>query len=308
MKYVKIFALALGALTLTACSNDDDYNTASNVTVEMAQSEIEFRENAGVSNPVYVPIQITGDANGPVKVTVKVEGSGSNPALPYEDRNGEWSGNYLVTSTTITIPADEKRASVEIKTFDDIEENDDRTFTITIETAEGATIGNPSSTIVTLLDNDKGSAYDKLTGSWNFNFTNSDGQAESTPITISALEPGEEGYGTELLLEGLLNNPTIVTLYYYSDNDGNPYVEFILPEPIIGYDADNYIWAMVSQISESGGVSVATRPTAIRGEVSEDLRTITFNPSDMIGFIVAAKDLSALVGIYELADGITITR
>lgn len=43
MKYTKIFALTLGLLSLTACSDKDDFNTAQNVTVEMGVSEL-FRE------------------------------------------------------------------------------------------------------------------------------------------------------------------------------------------------------------------------------------------------------------------------
>ena len=37
MKLNKIFAIALAALTLTACSDDDDINTA-NVTVNMQKT------------------------------------------------------------------------------------------------------------------------------------------------------------------------------------------------------------------------------------------------------------------------------
>lgn len=49
MKYVKLFALAAGAFMLTACSDDNDFNSASDVTVEMAKSEITVKENAGHS-------------------------------------------------------------------------------------------------------------------------------------------------------------------------------------------------------------------------------------------------------------------
>ncbi len=50
MKYVKLFALAAGAFMLTACSDDNDFNSASDVTVEMAKSEITVKENAGTFN------------------------------------------------------------------------------------------------------------------------------------------------------------------------------------------------------------------------------------------------------------------
>ena len=66
---------------------------------------------------------MTGDPNGPVKVKIVVEASASNPALPFEEKEGKWSGNYIITSETINIPADEKTANVEISTVDDLEEN-----------------------------------------------------------------------------------------------------------------------------------------------------------------------------------------
>ena len=51
MKLNKIFAIALAALTLTACSDDDDnnflggVNTASGVTVEMGNSQFTTQES-----------------------------------------------------------------------------------------------------------------------------------------------------------------------------------------------------------------------------------------------------------------------
>lgn len=67
MKYTKIFALTLGLLSLTACSDKDDFNTAQNVTVEMGVSELSVNENGG---RITVPVKLSGEANGDRKSVV----------------------------------------------------------------------------------------------------------------------------------------------------------------------------------------------------------------------------------------------
>ncbi len=48
----------------------------------MADSQITVKESEG---QFFVPIKVDGKANGDVKVTVKVEGTGNNPAQPTEN-------------------------------------------------------------------------------------------------------------------------------------------------------------------------------------------------------------------------------
>lgn len=78
MKLNKIFAIALAALTLTACSDDDDVNSAA-CTVSMQEQTINASEDMVADIYYYVPIQVTGDSNGPIRVTVEV--SGTEPLL-----------------------------------------------------------------------------------------------------------------------------------------------------------------------------------------------------------------------------------
>lgn len=95
MKLYKIFAVALAALTMTACSDDDDkigWNSNADVTVEMGQASISFKEGRGMVN---VPVTVTGEANGNIMVTVACEETGLNPAQ--EDVH------YYVTDKTIII-------------------------------------------------------------------------------------------------------------------------------------------------------------------------------------------------------------
>lgn len=296
MKYLKILALALGAFVMTSCSNDDKVNSTSGVTVEMGESEITVKENAGAFS---VPVKVTGDPNGPVRIKVKVEASGNNPALPFEERDGKWSGNFIVTSETLNIPADEKVANIEISTVDDLEENADRTFIITIESAEGATIGNVASTIVTLKDNDS-VPYEKVQGAWKFNYTDASGNSAAWSVNILGYDEGEEEYGNILDLEGLIVSRTYLTLYFYNDEaTGESWVEMVLPEPIALYDADHYVWALK-------GLSLAQ--SIVKGTFSEDLQTISFDPEDEVVFYVASPDFKDQRGIYAQASAITMSR
>lgn len=296
MKYFKILALALGAFFMTACSDNDKVNSVAGVTVEMGTSEISVKENTGTFS---VPVKLTGDPNGPVRIQIKVEGTGSNPAYPFEPNNGNWSGNFIVTSETINIPADEKTASIEISTVDDPEENADRTFIVTIVSAEGATLGSATSTLVTIKDNDS-VPYEKVQGAWKFNFNDYDGEPASWNVNIMGYDEDENGYGTELVLEGLITSGTNLTLYYYYDEASNTsWVEMQLPEPIAAYDADNYVWTL-------NGFNLD--PSVVRGTFSEDLKTISFDPDDTLVFYVAAPDFSSYLGVYDTASNISMVR
>lgn len=302
MKYLKIMALALGGFLLTACSNDDDYNTASGVTVEMGVSEFTASESASSFN---VPIKITGDANGPVKVEIKVESTGSNPAVPYEERDGVWSGNFIVTSETINIPSDDKIAYVQIRPIDDKDENDSRTFTITIVSAEGATIGALNSTLVTLKDNDS-TPYGKIQGEWTFSFINQNGAPAAWNVNLTGYEEGTPEYENLLTLEGLAGRESYLDLDYYEDETtGEMYVEMILPEPIAWYDSANYIWLFTGRRTDAG-FSLASG--TIRGTVSADMKEITFDPAAYLIFTVANPDLSSILGVLSTAEGIKMTR
>lgn len=62
MKLSKILAIGLAVLTMTACSDDDEFNFNSdgNVTVDMAQPSITLKENKGYFNvPVVVRVKPT---------------------------------------------------------------------------------------------------------------------------------------------------------------------------------------------------------------------------------------------------------
>lgn len=303
MKSVKLFAASLSLLLLAACSDKEEYNSATGVTVEMAQSEMTVKENQGI---VEIPVKVTGEANGPISVKVEVKGTGNIPATPFEEVNGKWEGNFVLSSETINIPAGEKSVNVEINLIDDILETGDRTMEVKIVGCDGATIGAVTSTLVTISDNESLPVYDMIQGAWKFNYTDRSGKPTTTSVTIFGFDEGSEEYEQGILeMEGLLNNPTVLSLYLTHDEaTGKYYVSMQLPEPIIWYDANNYIWVL--------GTNAAGGPTnadiVVRGEFDKASQTITFPASDKIWFYVASPDFSNQVGVYNTAEGITMSK
>ena len=89
MKYIKLFMLLAVVAFFGACSSDDDsWNTASDVIVSMENATMNIKESQGLTN---VPIKVTGKTNGNVYVTVEVKEVGSNPAKeirPLGDQDG----------------------------------------------------------------------------------------------------------------------------------------------------------------------------------------------------------------------------
>lgn len=190
MKLNKIFALALATLTLTACSDDDDTNTAS-CTVSMQEQVINASEDMVQDVYYYVPVQVSGDANGPIRVTVQVSGTGETPAIEGE--------HYVITEKTITIPAGSKVGKIEFHPTGDTEINEDRQFVMTITAAEGAVIGQNKTTVINLLDDDHllPEAYAKVDGIYNCN-----GDGQQFNLGIATYPEGDENYLKKVIIYG----------------------------------------------------------------------------------------------------------
>jgi len=191
MKLNKIFAIALAALTLTACSDDDNVVNTNDVTVNMQQSSMSVAEDA-ISGKYYsIPVVISGETNGPVTVTISVSGEGQEPAT--EDKD------YIITSKTITIPAGETVGEFEFYGTGDNIINIDRQFKATIASAEGAKIGAEKSCLVTLIDEDKflPEAYADVQGSWSCTLG-----SDTYNLTITGYEEGDPLYLKEVMTSG----------------------------------------------------------------------------------------------------------
>lgn len=192
MKYIKLFMLAAVATLFAACSDDESFNT-NEVTVGFEAAEQTYLESAVMVN---VPVKITGERNGDIKLKVEaVDGTAMD------------GKHYMVTSTDLNLPADSEDdvISVEIMIYDDgTEENDDRTFTLNIVDAKGATVGT-SSCVVTLKDVDK-NPYFKLFGTYTAEFIDVKTGAK-TNVEVTIDDDGEvENDEDYLIMHGMVLN------------------------------------------------------------------------------------------------------
>lgn len=287
MKLNKIFAIALAAITLSACSDDDDkatWNNNSNVTVDMQKTEISVKENRGLFN---VPVVVNGDADGNIMVTVQINETGSTPATD--------DSNFLVTSKTIVIEPEDKVGNIEIMTVDDAIINDPRTFTVTIVEAKGAKIGNTPTTTVTLKDNDA-AFYEKLQGNWKFNFKTSAGADSNWSVSVLGFDEDEPGYNEDLYVYGLFGyNWTETYMQYHFDTStltGGliiPMGETIAEE--VGAGLDDTVSLVLANKTASG----LTLRGQLDGSWSDDFNTITFSGLDnmyILGFYTTSGDFT----------------
>lgn len=295
MKLTKYLMIACSVLLFAACSNDDDWNTDGNVTVEMAKATMKVKENAGM---FYVPLQVTGEANGPIRVTVNVAEVAASPAT--EDKH------YILTSKTVVIPADESSVSLEFTAANDMDINDDRLFTVTIVNVEGAKIGQQNTTEVTIADDDS-LFYEALQGAWTFSDINFfDDTAESFTMKMYGVDEGEAGYEETLYLSGFGGRSNLVAEVNYICNDATNEVtlEFELGQTLgqlnftgLGVCDVVLCTAVGNQVSASG---------VITAKVSADLRTITFDPNDAFLFAVfAGNDYK---GLWDGCAEMSMTR
>lgn len=312
MKYLKIFAYSLGALLITSCSDDkQNFNTETGVTVEMGDSQITVNEMEG---SFYVPVKINGNTNGNVKISVKVEGTGNNPALPYEERNGEWTGNYILTSATLTISPDQNGASLEFDTVDDFTSNADRTFTVTIISADGATIGAQNSTLVTLEDNDT-EPYDRIQGNYRMSCYDSDGNARMLNVSVKGFPKTSPYYGILLNVTGLTSpyadqfaseGSSMQAIFEVDPETGEPVMYLIMPQDIgkCTYTGDGVPENL--RIFALNGYSTAQ--AEIPGVLSENGRTISFPEGSMILFYAATADFSEQLGGFGTISDFSFSR
>lgn len=285
MKYIKLLAIALATTSMVACSDDDaNWNSASDVTVSMAQTEISVKENKGIFN---VPVSVEGEANGPIQVTVEVAEVGENPAMD--------DVHYLVTSKTIVIPADATTGNIEISTVDNGEINEARQFDITIVSVEGAQVGANITTTVNLKDNDA-AFYEKLQGAWKMNFTSRyDGEA-SWAVNVVGYDEGEEGYDKTLFINGVLGYSfcALEMSYFFDTASKSGYVEIPLGTYVADYDDANGIYACT--VTDDGYLALEG---SIKGQWNEDFTEITFEEDKQLILYVINNTTGAGLGVMD---------
>lgn len=299
MKLKNIFISLLAATALVACSDDDaSWNTGA-ATVEMGQQTISVRENAGLFN---VPITVTGEQNDYIRVTVEVAETGTTPAM--EDVH------YYVTSKSIVIPADATSGNIEIKTVNDNDINETRTFTVTIVSAEGATIGSQNTTTVELRDEDS-DFYEKLKGDWTMTGVDaSTGGAANWSVTITSVDEGEAGYGEELILMGFNNQSALVLnmLYHYDVASQTGSVEILYGTTMgqLNFTGLGVCDVMAGSVSDAGSIIVPASGS-IPGTWNADMTEVTFDPdAALIGAVVQG---GSIMGYYGgLMGDIALTK
>lgn len=182
--------LMVAVLPFFVSCSEDDVNTEE-CTVGFASNAITVEETAGY---VQVPITVSGHRNGPVRLTIETATVGDKGAVE--------GTNYTITDKTLNLNSDTLSTgtiNVEVKVIDDSKINDDRQFTLTIASAEGAEI-IASQTTVTIADNDA-DFYKAFVGTWTFSATASDGSKTSFPVTVTAAAEGTTDYEKVLTCE-----------------------------------------------------------------------------------------------------------
>ena len=281
-----------------ACSDDDaSWNTNADVTVEMGKTEVKVKEGAGLFN---VPIVVKGETTAPVRVHVSMRESGSNPAKK--------DVNYMVTDTTIIVS--DGAGKVEVKTVDDDEINENRTFEVYIVSADGAKVGANSSTNVVLRDNDS-EFYEKLQGVWKMKCVDAKGAAKEWSVTVTGGDEESEDYNHYLYVSGMMGYDWTMAVLKYDYDKATKQGSLAFDELgsykfADGVDfglgnAPNYV-CLFSQ----DGRSLTTEP--IGGTWSADFKTVTFDADKVLCGGIFGSDGSFTGYIWFSAKKITMVR
>lgn len=306
MKLFKILTAALCIFTLAACSSSDDdkkfgWNTKEGVTVSMEDPVIETIENVGLFR---IPVQISGNPNGYIKVKFAFTETGDTPAMD--------DVHYVVTTKELIVNPEDSEVYIEVNTVDNNEDNDPRTFNITIESVEYATIGALAQTEVIIKD--KG-PYSKLAGTWTMNYIDGQGTEVSGKVKIVCTDPNEKIVLVTGLAEMLLGTTQF----------GNGDIRM------------NFVW---DEVSEHGDVTIPLGYTVLSGvpftvggeRTPCDLRNILVNGQSPVtygeiegicnanyssitfpegeGFYLGVFDTSTgeYYGPYDMMSDISLTR
>lgn len=235
MKLNKIFAICLAALTVTACSDDDDkhdLNTAEGVTVHMEESVIEVMENNGLFD---VPVVVDGNANGYVEVTVKVS---DGTTMNEEEEPAINDAHFYVTSTHLYINNETKVGNIEIRPVDFRLPQKTRSFTVSIESVKGATVSGNATTTVKILDKGTSPAFAQLLqGEWIISYmsTNDETGELDTPLADRGKATVTDAQKMEFVISPFTGNGFQLPLVYeYDDEIGYGDIAIRLGEVIGG--------------------------------------------------------------------------
>ena len=281
-----------------ACSDDDaSWNTNADVTVEMGKTEVKVKEGAGLFN---VPIVVKGETTAPVRVHVSMRESGSNPAKK--------DVNYMVTDTTIVIS--DGAGKVEVKTVDDDEINENRTFEVYIVSADGAKVGANSSTNVVLRDNDS-EFYEKLQGVWKMKYVDDNGAAKEWSVTVTGGDEESEDYNHYLYVSGMMGQDWTMAVLKYDYDKATKQGSLAFDELGSYKFADGVAFNLGSYpnyvcLNQRTSQGLTTEP--IDGSWSADFKTVTFDPDKVLAGAIFGSDDSFTGWTCFSAKSITMVR
>lgn len=288
-----------------ACSDDDDVNTTE-CTVGFESTEQTVSE--ATNGYVQIPIAVSGHRNGPVKVTIEAAPAGENPAIEGE--------HYMITDKTLNLNADTQETgtiNVELKIIDDSEINENRQFTLTIASVQGAEVTTQQMT-VTIKDND-GNFYEAFAGNWTLTaYSLTDGQTVSKSVTISAAEEGTADYENYLTLNatglfgGGSNETDEIRLAYTFDLDSQQgTLAFICNESMGAYgNYDLLLYPFDGQYLYNGNYGTTWQLT----DDGKLPNTITFDPSMMQNLYLGCFAVSGgnIAGYLDVYTNIVLTK
>lgn len=262
MNFSKIFFLALAAVAVTACSDasdedvrdypnflDSKVNSAPDVTVSVPGT---FSANEN-EQPFYIPVNVNGESNGKVVVTVEVKQPAS---LPAGTEAAKPVDHFNITSYKVNIAPGVNQGGIEVMpVWVTGEINDDRVFEVTIVKAEGATIASNSTCQVTIVNVDD--PYTSMCGSWNLTCKRN-GVETSYKINMKTVAAGSEDYGHVLYGFGFGDSDYLI-----------PFENFIFDEATgTGTMEIGYGWMMTDGLAFNYGdpVGIAFPVCCYKGE------------------------------------------
>lgn len=211
MKHIKTAILGiLGAACLSGCEKTEKPFGPGTGVVEFGETEIMVTENSGLFT---LPLVLTGEPGGyPVTVQVTAECA-----------NKEVEKVLMITSTTIKI-SEENDSFVQMKPVRDNEDMNDYEVTLTIESVNGASVGEKSSCTI-YIEN----ALSPRLGQYTF-------ESPSGVPTMWTLILREGANGTYIVdqLFGLEYAPKLVGVFDEANN------QLVLDGRINGLPGDNY--------------------------------------------------------------------
>lgn len=204
MKYTKYLAALMCVASLASCGDDEKtvYNTAKGVTVCMEDTEVAYKESRGLVN---LPFVVNGESNGIITVTFSIKEQGA-----VED------AHFFITDKTINVEAGATDGYIELMLVDDYDLNDPRKFIVHIENVQGAEIGNPQETVVTIEDNDN-QPYERLAGEWQMYYGDPAGHNQTMKnVRINDFGEHEFGYDQIYTITGIVGSQPSVAAGRYN--------------------------------------------------------------------------------------------